>query len=169
MKSIIFTSLAIVALTTFIALSTAAPSTIPNRIEACESLVPPHNGSTPRNTTLVKISYEKEANGTYLVLLSGNQHFQWWRGFFIQARRADNPWVYETFGSFANVSQLSVPFTCLTKNDMIRHSNNQSMNYIYARWTPPAGNVSVRFKATVVQEFGEILENILTDPLVIFQ
>lgn len=163
MKLIIFPSLAVLSLTAVISISTAAP----NSIEACETLLPPHNGSTPQNgSSFFSFTYTNEGNGTYLILINGGQFFQWWKGFFIQARPADNPWTYQTFGSFESVSEVSVPFTCLTENDMIRHSYNQWMTEVYVRWTPPStGNVSVRFRATLVQDYEEIIEGLLSAPL----
>lgn len=165
MKLLVLSIVASLACFTFITQSTVALGALPDRIEACETLVPPHNGSTPRNTSLIQISYQAESNGTYLVTVNGGRFFQWFTGFFLQARPASNPWSYQTFGSFVSVSSKSEPFTCLNSNDMIRHADNEFVDYVQARWVPPTGNSSVRFRATVVQELDEILENIISETL----
>lgn len=139
----------------------------PNRIEACESLIPPHEGAEPRNNTKFDLIYRDAGDGTYIVIISGAQTGSSFGGFFVQARDADNPWAYQTFGQFQSLSTKEEPFTCLTQNDMIKHANNVSVQFVQARWIPPSGPVSVVFRGTVVQSVGEISANLITEQLVI--
>lgn len=167
MKHFKAATVVLLAITYVISFTVAAPSKTPINAEACETLIPPHEGVEPKNNTLFDFIYRDAGDGTYVVVISGAQSGASFGGFFVQARPASNPWSYETFGRFETLSTKAQPFTCRTQDDMIRHANNQTVQFVQARWIPPQGPVSVVFRGTVVQSVGEISENLITDPLVI--
>lgn len=157
----------IISLVAIIYANAAPSNTIHDNIEACETLIPPHEGAEPRNNTLFDFIYRDAGDGTYVIVISGAQTGSSFGGFFVQARPASNPWSYETFGRWEALSSKEQPFTCLSQNDMIRHANNQTVQFVQARWIPPSDAVTIVFRGTVVQSVGEISANLITEPLII--
>lgn len=144
MKQLLFLSFLLLAV--FATLYTQAyPSGAPT--EACETLLPQHNGTQPKTNPGIELYYTRNSDGNYTVSIDGQStSFAPFQGFIIQARPASNPQLYETFGRFETTLEKCQPMTCRTLNDTLTHTNNFLYLLIRFKWIPPAGSVAVVFR-----------------------
>lgn len=149
---------------------TAAPGGAP--IEACETLLPQHNGTQPQNGTSpyrIEVGDPIIPGGrSYYVTISGISPSETLLGFIIQARPSNSS-VYQTVGSFDRVAptETSAQFLdCQSANDTATHTDRNPKSQVQVKWTAPAlGNGTVIFRSTVVANFTTIWANLTSSVL----
>lgn len=124
----------------------SAPGGAPE--EACQGLLPSHNGTQAQNSTspYTLSTVPELATGTYLVTVrSINANFTF-KGIIIQVRNASAPESYKTFGSFSRVVPTETelqPVTCISANDTVTHTDNSEKRQVQIRWTKPANGSGI--------------------------
>lgn len=108
----------------------------------CESLLlePKEEGGYIENGWEYFIDQSRNDDGTYNVRVRGLTGFWSLSGFIIQARHADNPDYYETYGTFTKVGTYLQANNCQSTNDTASHNPEYEEMYITWHdliWTPP--------------------------------
>lgn len=144
MKLLILSVLVVIA-----GLTSSLPTTQLNEItDHCEDLTLPHKNEVFENNAYGFELEEQTSDGSYRIKISGRTVFLDITGFIIQARSADNPEDYQTFGSFYSPSLFIQVNTCLNELDTASHNPKYSNTntYIYVYWVPPTNwNTTVVF------------------------
>lgn len=128
----------------------ATPEGAPN--EACETLLPLHNDSLPRqgNPPFEIAVIPEVVNRSWLVTVRGVTSSFPFKGIILQARSADDPRRYQTFGSFSKPDPGNTDIqviTCQNLADTVTHTDNYDKNQIQVRWTKPStGTGSILFR-----------------------
>lgn len=166
MKTVIAT-IALLSITTtcVLARSGGAP------VEACERLLPQHVLTSPqKDTPPYELSTVEEVVGqSWLITIRGVTPEFVFKGLIIQARDADEPDNYTSFGSFSLVGGAENDLqtvTCLSDNDTATHTNNNEKEAIQLRWTKPdTGSGRVVFSYTVAAAYNKYWGVIRSQPL----
>lgn len=149
----------------------AAPGGAPT--DACETLLPQHNGTAPQNgSSPFRIEFGPPiipGGRSYYITISGISPSATFAGFIVQARPSNNSSQYNTTGTFDVVAprETSAQFiTCLSANDTATHTGRDQKSTVQVKWTAPAtGNGTTVFRGTVVENFTTIWPNITSQVL----
>ncbi|XP_039462526.1 uncharacterized protein LOC120436147 isoform X3 [Oreochromis aureus] len=132
-----------------------------NLIEACDSMLPNHNGAAPQNTEppfmveYVPGSYPGEP----VTVLLKSEESTYFRGFMLEAREvADEK---RLTGKFV---LLDPEQTCLLtcgglEGSAVSHTLNIDKTLIRVNWTATEAEQDITFRATFLQTFGTFWEN----------
>ncbi|XP_039462524.1 uncharacterized protein LOC120436147 isoform X1 [Oreochromis aureus] len=133
-----------------------------NLIEACDSMLPNHNGAAPQNTEppfmveYVPGSYPGEP----VTVLLKSEESTYFRGFMLEAREvADEK---RLTGKFV---LLDPEQTCLLtcgglEGSAVSHTLNIDKTLIRVNWTATEAEQDITFRATFLQTFGTFWENV---------
>lgn len=132
--------------------------------KACETMIPGHGSASESGADSYKITAEKQPDQSVKVTLEGT-----FKGFFIQAKRSDN---IETLvpGKFVPGDSVIMQAVDCGGHDetAVTHKDGSVKSEVAATWTPPANwEGTVVFRATVVQDYSNYVERILSDPVMI--
>lgn len=131
----------------------------------CDSMLPGHAGSSVQQSPApYNLSRELQQDNTVKVTLTGSSPF---KGFFIQARRADDQDTLVPGAFTVSDDALVQTLNCEDKqSSAVTHQEKSEKSQIVVTWTPPSDwDGEVVFRATVVQSYMTYWERIFSPRL----
>ncbi|KAH7970229.1 hypothetical protein HPB49_001342 [Dermacentor silvarum] len=128
---------------------------------ACNNMVPGHGSPSDSATDSYSLTAQKQPDQSVKVTLAGT-----FKGFLIQARKADDVDSLVP-GKFVPEGNASRTVDCAQEDGTaLTHKDGEVKSQVTATWIPPANwEGQVVFRATVVQDYENYVERVLSAPV----
>lgn len=128
---------------------------------ACNNMVPGHGSPSDSATDSYSLTAQKQPDQSVKVTLAGT-----FKGFLIQARKANHVDSLVP-GKFVPEGNASRTVDCAQEDGTaLTHKDGEVKSQVTATWIPPANwEGQVVFRATVVQDYENYVERVLSAPV----